>query len=386
MVGRGVMSERLLPNWIEAYLAYTAESRSPEEYHLWTAVSCIAAVLRRNVLFSMGYFLLYPNLYIVLVGPAGRCKKSTAMRIGKSVFREIPGVDFTADSTTRERLIQDLATSHKDGQSPLTAHSSEFASLLTSSAMDMVVFLTDIYDCPLEWSHKTKTGGTQKIKAPYLNLLGATTPEWIARAMPLDTIGIGLTSRIIFVYADTPRLKRAMPKLSPAQMHLHEMLKHDLSHIATLHHEYTFSPEAEEWYEAWDMSNLLKPNLTNDPRLNGYFERKPMHLIKLAMILAASSRDDSILTIRDMENALALFARIEPMMTKVFANVGKNPLAVDIEETFTTLLASADGCSLGELLDRFKHSVRKEELIEVLDTLVTIGKVHLVQGKYKATR
>lgn len=380
------MSERLLPNWLEAYLAYTAESRSPEEYHLWTGISSIAAVLRRNVLFDMGYFLLYPNMYIVLVGPAGRCKKSTAMRIGKSVFREIPGVDFTADSTTRERLIQDLATSHKDGQSPLTAHSSEFASLLTSSQMDMVVFLTDIYDCPLEWSHKTKTGGTQKIKSPFLNLLGATTPEWIARAMPLDTIGIGLTSRIIFVYQDTPRLKKAMPVLSPAQIRLHEMLKHDLAHIATLHHQYVFSPEAEEWYEAWDMKNLMQPNPTNDPRLNGYYERKPMHLIKLAMILAASTRDDNILTVRDLENALGLFARIEPMMTKVFANVGKNPLAVDIEETFATLLANPDGVSMGELLDRFKHSVRKEELAEVLDTLLTIGKIQLIQGKYKVVR
>lgn len=380
------MSERLLPNWLEAYLAYTAESRSPEEYHLWTGISSIAAVLRRNVLFDMGYFLLYPNMYIVLVGPAGRCKKSTAMRIGKSVFREIPGVDFTADSTTRERLIQDLATSHKDGQSPLTAHSSEFASLLTSSQMDMVVFLTDIFDCPLEWSHKTKTGGTQKIKAPYLNLLGATTPEWIARAMPLDTIGIGLTSRIIFVYQDTPRLKKAMPVLSPAQIQLHEMLKQDLAHISTLHHQYKFDKEAEEYYEDWDMKHLMHPNETNDPRLNGYFERKPMHLLKLAMIVAASCRDDNILTIADLRHAEHLFDRIEPMMTKVFANVGKNPLAVDIEDTFATLLSDPEGCTLGELLDRFKHSVRKEELVEVLDTLLTIGKVAFIGGKYKAVK
>jgi hypothetical protein len=73
-------------------------------------------------------------------------------------------------------------------------------------------------------------------------------------------------------------------------------------------------------------------------------------------------------------------------MVKVFANVGKNPLNVDIEEIFTTLLVSKEGVSLGELLDRFKHSVRKEELIEVLDTLVTIGKVKAVAGRYMAVR
>jgi Protein of unknown function (DUF3987) len=378
---------RLLPNWLEAYLAYTAESRSPEEYHLWTGVSCIAAVLRRNVFFDMQYFVLYPNMYVVLVGPAGRCKKSTAMRIGKGMFRDIPGVGFSADSTTRERLIQDLAQSHKDNQSALTTHSTEFASLLTSSQMDMVVFLTDIYDCPPEWEHRTKTGGIQKIKSPFLNLLGATTPEWIARAMPLDTIGIGLTSRIIFVYQDTPRIKPPFPELSEEQKILYQMLKHDLALMSTLSHEYKFDNEAKQFYEEWDTQKLNSPNPTNDPRLNGYYERKPMHLIKLAMIVVAATRDDNIIHLADLKAALELFDRIEPSMTKVFSNVGKNPLAVDIEDTFVAIVAQPEGATLGELLDRMKYSVRKEELIEVLDTLATIGKIlRKPDGRYVVAR
>ena len=203
------MTNRLIKgeSWIKAYLAYTAESESPEEYHTWTAISVIAGALRRHVFFDMSYFMLYPNMFIVLVGPAGRCKKSTAMRLGRELLIQVPGMEFTSDSTTRERLIQDLSQAYKDGQSALTAYSSEFASLLTSSGMDMVVFLTDIFDCPTEWTHKTKSGGTNKIKSPFLNLEGATTPDWISKAMPLDTIGIGLTSRMIFVYQDVPDRK-----------------------------------------------------------------------------------------------------------------------------------------------------------------------------------
>lgn len=209
---------RRLPNWIQGYLAYTAESESPEEFHKWTAISAIAGAMRRQSFFNYEYFLVYPNMYIILVAPAGRCKKSTAMRIGRSFLGIVPGINFTTDSVTRERLIQDLSQAKSaDGHSSMTAYSSEFASLLTSSGMDMVVFLTDIFDSPNEWSHKTKIGGTNKITAPYLNLIGATTPDWIAKAMPLDTVGIGLTSRIIFVYQDTPRIKPPFPKLSDAQ-------------------------------------------------------------------------------------------------------------------------------------------------------------------------
>ena len=229
------MTSRLLPNWLKAYLVYTADSESPEVYHRWVGISCIAAVLRRRVFFDMGYFLLYPNMYIVLVGPAGRCKKSTAMRIGKNIFTATPDIEFSADSTTRERFIQDLQMAHKNGESAITVHSTEFASLLSSSGMDMVVFLTDIFDCPPDWQHKTKIGGTNKIVGPYLNLLGATTPDWIAKAMPLDTIGIGLTSRIVFVYADTPRVRPWRPVLSEAQNKIRDMLIHDMSLIATTH-------------------------------------------------------------------------------------------------------------------------------------------------------
>lgn len=373
------MSERALKgtSWIDAYLVYTAESESPEEYHTWTAISCIAGALRRRVFFDMGYFILYPNMYIVLVGPAGRCKKSTAMRLGRGMLSQVPGLDFTSDSTTRERLIQDLSQAFKDGQSALTAYSSEFASLLTSSGMDMVVFLTDIFDSPSEWSHKTKAGGTNKIKSPFFNLEGATTPDWISKAMPLDTVGIGLTSRIIFVHQDTPRRKPPFPKLSDAQKMVGELLAKDLITIGTnIAGEYVLETDAERLYTEWYEDRVEQPNITGDPRLSGYFERKPMHLLKLAMIVAASYRDETIITEHDLKQAMALFDRVEVRMPKVFASVGRNPLNADKEEVLEAIRMSG-GMTMGQLLDKFGYALRKEEMAEVVETLMLIKKIKL---------
>lgn len=369
------MAERLIKgSWIEAYLAYTAESESPEEYHIWTAISCIAGALRRRTFFDMGYFLLYPNMYIVLVGPAGRCKKSTAMRIGRGMLSAVPGLEFTTDSVTRERLIQDLSMAYKDGQSAMTAYSSEFASLLTSSGMDMVVFLTDIFDSPTEWSHKTKVGGTNKIKFPFLNLEGATTPDWISKAMPLDTVGIGLTSRIIFVHADTPRIRPAFPKLTDAQKQLNEILVQDLISISDVQGEYHLTAECRKTYEDWYLERAENPNVSGDPRLAGYFERKPMHLLKLAMIVAASYRDETIITQEDLLMAMSLFDQIESKMTKVFAGVGKNPINADREDVAEAIRFSG-GMTIGQLTSKFSYALRREELAECLDTLVVIGSV-----------
>lgn len=382
------MSDRLVSgSWLNAYLAYTAESESPEEYHVWVGLSAIAAALRRRVFFNMGYFLLYPNLYIVLVGPAGRCKKSTAMRMGRSLAGEIPGVDFAVDSTTRERMIQDLSQAYKDGMSAVTAHSTEFASLLTSSGMDMVVFLTDIFDTPNEWIHKTKGGGTNKIKSPFLNLVGAATPEWIAKGLPLDTIGIGLTSRIIFIYQDTPRVRDPFPTLSAAQEALKGMLVSDLVQISGLSGEYKFDDEAKEIYRNWYTARASNPNPTGDLRLAGYYERKPMHLIKVSMLVAASKRDDLMMIPEDLVQAMELLDKAEQFMPKVFSGVGRNPLFADQQAILDMLLSFDDGFTMAELIQRFGYNVRQEELEEIIGTLVTAGYViQAAGGRFVANR
>lgn len=380
---------RLLPSWLKAYLVYTHASESPEEYHLWVGLSTIAGAIRRKAFFSMGYFLLYPNLYTVLVGPPGRCKKSTAMAIGRRMLNRVEGINFTTDSVTREALILHLSQSHADGHSSMTAFSSEFASLLTSSGMDQVVFLTDIYECPPEWTHKSKMGGTQKIKAPYLNLLGATTPDWIARSLPLDTVGIGLTSRIIFVYQDTPRRRPAFPHLTKEQRELEELLVHDLQKISTISGEFVLEPSAKQHYEGWYESRIENTNPTGDSRLAGYFERKPMHLLKIAMLVAASHRQECEIIKSDLDEALALLATIEERMPKVFSAVGRNPLAYDQEQMMNYILTSPVEVSQAQLCNMFKHNLRKEEVVEVLEMLVTIRVIQARLDRegvwYKAT-
>lgn len=378
---------RLLPNWIEAYLAYSAENESPEVFHLWTCLAVISAALRRQVYFDMEYYLQYPNVYVVLTSPPGRCKKSTAIRIGQNLLKDsCPHVKISADSTSREKLVDAMSRSFNSGQSPLMAVSSEFGSFLTTSGVDMMVFLTDIYDAPAKWSHETRGGGTVEIKAPCLTLLAGTTPDWIAKGMPLDTIGIGLASRTLFIYEDIPRAAKPIPRLSPAQRSLYDLLKKDLQQIARINGKYEFaSPEDEEWYTQWYMGRFGVLG-KGDNRLAGYFDRKPTHLLRVSMLVAAACRDDTVILAQDMQMALAILESNEPRMHKVFQGVGKNPLAADLEDTLAALMLTPGGFTYAEVYDRFKHSVRKEEMTEILDSLTLIGKITFKDGKYYATK
>ena len=373
---------RNVPNWFEAYLSYTGESESPTLFHKWVAASVIAGVLQRDTYIEMGYFMIYPNMYVVLISPPGRCRKSTAMRIGKDLQDKVPGQSFTSDSTSRERLILDLAQAYQDGQSAMTIHSTELASMLSTSQMSMVEFLTDIYDSPTEWTHKTKSGGTNKIKFPCVNMLAATTPDWMARALPFDTVGIGLTSRIVFVYGDKTIARIPFPELSTHQKLLKPMMIDDLTQISMISGRYDLSFDAKARHSEW---YLNENEIPDDTRLAGYFERKPFHVLKLAMVVQASMNDELVISLDAYEYALAMLNETDPHLESVFAAVGKNPLSAEYSTVMSAILkAGQTGIVKGELLASFMHNLDDEQFDSVLNSLIMIGHIKMVGNKFVA--
>ena len=69
-------------DWINTYLAYTDNTEPPHLYKEWVAVSVIASALQRKVFLEWGPMTFYPNMYIILCGPSGKARKSTAMGPG----------------------------------------------------------------------------------------------------------------------------------------------------------------------------------------------------------------------------------------------------------------------------------------------------------------
>jgi len=125
-----------LEDWYEGWLHYMKDSEAPLLYNKWVAISMLAAVLERKVFLSWDK-LIYPNFYIVLVGPPG-CRKGTAMSPGRAVLDEM-NVKLAADATTKEKLASRLedATDNfeaADGQiypyAAMTIFSEEFTVFL----------------------------------------------------------------------------------------------------------------------------------------------------------------------------------------------------------------------------------------------------------------
>lgn len=351
------MRTRKLANWLRAYSEFTSNSEAPDVFNFWTGVSTIAGALRRRVWIDEVKFKWYPNFYIIFVAPPGIVTKSTTIGVGMSLLRDVPGVEMGPGSMTWQGLTHGLAEATKlvpmsvDStgmasdyipMSAVTCEVSELGTFLDPGDTMLTSVLIDLWDgkdVPFErW---LKTTENTKIENPWINIIAATTPSWLKDNFSESMIGGGLTSRVVFVYAD--QKKRLIPYISQvtnadAHEDLKNCLMHDLTRISELKGNFTLTKEAIDFGSVWYEQNWTKPDdhLLGE-RFQGYRARKQTHIHKLAIILSAAESDDRIITKSHLELALMFVAGVEHDMHKVFESIGISITSKHVHELLTFL-------------------------------------------------
>jgi hypothetical protein len=330
-------------DWITSFKDYTANSEPPDLYKEWVAISVIASALQRKCYLEWGPLTFYPNMYVVLVGPSGKCRKGTAMGPGYKFLRDI-GSNLAAEAITREALIRELkncSATHIDPvdssvsmHASLTIFSPELTVFLGYNNLQLMSDLTDWYDCRDRWTYRTKNMGTDEIVGVWVNLIGATTPELIQSTLPRDAIGGGLSSRIIFVYEEKKGKIVPAPFLTDKEVALREGLLSDLERIGMMSGTFKVDQDFVDLWIEWYTAQEDNPPF-DDQRFAGYFERRPNHVLKLSMILSASEGDSQILTKKILERAIDVLTRTEKKMPYTFSGYGKS----EISEVMSRVMA-----------------------------------------------
>ena len=339
------MPKRNHKDWLEAYYKFASHNcESPDLYHRWVGVSVIAAALQRKVYLTWEKEI-YPNMYIVLVGPSA-CRKGTAMYPAKWFLNKL-GVALAAECTTREALIVHMSKIGADldmeggevkRHSSLTIFSPEFGVFLkTDQDGKLTTDLTDWYDCGDDWTYRTRKDTKEGqdgllIAGIFVNLLAATTPGALQDTLPMESISGGLTSRILFVYASRKSKVVPIPKRSDTYEQQQQALLEDLEMIRGLQGEFVVTEEfikgSKKYigYEQWYITEDGKIPLAKE--LEPYYGRRQMHLLKLCMIHSASRGADMTLTLEDFTWARALLEETEALMPMAFENYGRSEFAV----------------------------------------------------------
>jgi hypothetical protein len=406
-MGEG-QSLRFETQFLNNYLRMVEDTESPRLFHVWSAVSGLAASLGRRCWFQLGPLKVFPNQYIALVGTPGT-RKSTAMNLMAKQLRKSTGVKFAPIDTAGQRqgLIRAMVgDDEKETQVYLdginTAENNSLAGLvfdrleevelretdpqfvvdsadkhhimvkatelsrfLGQNNLQMLDFLVPMWDGE-DYDYQT-SNKTQVLKNPLINLIACTTPVSIHHSMPPAAGGQGFLSRMILVYGAT-KYKVVPTPIEPDEEDVIQVREvfHEAWNLAG---EFTETSDGQEFRE----SVYGKPLEITDPRFGYYHERRQDHLIKLAMALCAS-RGEQIITTTDYQEANRILRATERGMPDALGEFGMNPLAA-LKQAILEYLRHHGATQIEDLRAAFHRDSRMTEFNEAVNDLRRLNQI-----------
>lgn len=392
---------KLTNPFLRTYLQYVNNTESPTLMHIWSAMSCAAACLGRHAWLETGIGKMYANQFVLLVGPPGT-RKSKALSFSSKLVRDFTGVRFAPDDTGGQRqglitsmsgvytqkeetdflndaMMIDLENSFL--QKPtgmdksledlhtLYATASEFGTMMGQTNLEFARFLIKVWDGE-SYEYQLKN---ELVSIPdgLLNILGGTTPKDLAAVLPQESIGQGLLSRFILVYA--PRKRKSVPRPS-LQRNLEEKLAKVYNNLyLNMHGGFTESKEAYAYSDQLYMQYDKHPRFA-DTRFTYYSERRQSHLAKLAMCLAAVRRSFTI-ELQDVQQAEHILRLTEETMPDALGEFGLSKLS-DAKQKVLEFLNSAKSPITKDLLyAAIQKQVTHVEYRTILQELLQSGSI-----------
>lgn len=334
-----------MATFIDGFMKYTEGRGSPQLYRKWTAIFLVSAVMERKSYVVTTKGRLFPNQYILLVGPAG-VGKSLCTTLANELIEEIRTPEnplhLAPTSVTKASLIDRLAEAErriiKPTETPsVTAFNSliiipnEFGVFLPSWEGEFMNTLTDLWDCG-RYAESRRTGNT-KIELPntQLNLLSATTPAQLMTLLPEGAWEQGFMSRMMMAYSGEITHTDLFAELDYDGV-LYKNLVAELKRIYKIWGEMTVSDEAKEAINTWARGGGQPA--PDHPKLTSYRIRRIAHLLKLCMVACASESNDRIITLDHYVEALDWLVELEAFMPDIFKSMKTGGDARTIEECY----------------------------------------------------
>jgi hypothetical protein len=374
-------------SFLQDYKIVSSDNQSPAIYHQWAAMNLLAGVTGRKVWVDQSKFQIYTNMYIFLVGAAGITKsfaKDMAQAMLSSFAKEIP---MSSDSMTKQSLSQFMG--EKDSPCKLAymvpgdveprfyRHLNLFCDELINflnagEPTQMIPFLTEAYRAH-EVGTKTKNQGHDIVTNPYINILGCLTTETMMSLKKANLIDTGFTRRCVFAYSRNPGPPVAILETSKAQKDAWVRCVDALGRIQKMAGPFKWE-EIHGVYTAWYDENYYRTVNESSMVMQNWFRTKPEYLLKVAMLIALSEREELRLSKADFEAAREYLDPVDESLRLLFSSSGPNPmsqLSADVERkikenpliTYKTLLVS------------FYSQLQAKQLDEILTDLEQMEKV-----------
>lgn len=309
---------------------------TPAIFKRWAAIVTIGGALERRVFTFTDVGIVYPNLFVMLVAPPG-IGKTLLLEYVRSLWMGTKELKVAPSNMTKAALVDVLQRAKKihnlSGGRLLEYHSlqvvaEEFGVFCPAHDQDFLSTLSSLYNCGDNYSEERRSRKAEDqidVTNPQLSLIAGAQPDYLAELLPAVAWGQGFMARVIMVYSDTlmrvplfSGRERIDPKATDAYKHLAAKLHSIVKRVGYVKWE----PAAEKLMEAWYLAGC--PTEPDHFKLKHYNTRRHFHVLKLALISAASREAETIAPF-DVTRAIEWLTSAEAFMPEVFkAMTGKS--------------------------------------------------------------
>jgi len=373
-------TSRKCKDWLDAYIEFTEDFESPPLFNKWIALLTLSVAAGRQIWLAEANNQVWPNLYVVLVGPSG-IGKGIAMREALP-FIELTGIPRSPDQVTIQQVVVDMSEkftlSEAEGKiTPYLLWAEELPSFLGMDAWKTgkLVDLTTLYDCAPSWRSETKNRGKFEIIKPYLCMLGGSTPSGLYDVLPPASVGQGFTSRIIFAWAGDYTKRVPVKPWTEKHQTLFDALKHDIEIISHINGPMQLSDVATVLWSDYYRYRPDPLEVFTDQRLQGFASRMPFYVKKLSVLCRMSDPEPGmIIEAYHLERAIQIIDEQSKILHNVYEDIAPSTIVRFYPKVIRAML-TLGGVNVphSELMQKFSHDLDRREFKEVVGGLVDMG-------------
>lgn len=275
-----------MSRFLSLYEEYVSKrTDAPKEFGHAAGLTCLSAVTIGNRWLTSG---LHPNLYVLLVGPSSRDRKSTSIELMVDILRDVAEKRMGPSDGTPEGLMHHMRRKRPPavGNNKLLLTYSEFGHTLASAqrtySSGLGPLLCQLYDGT---SITRVRSGVKPLKVvdPRVSLIGGCAYGMLEKYVSAVDWEGGFFARIIFVRGLTrPNSFPSIPDLNEAERSLLRMKLADLiQELEATQGAMALLPETKSLYEDFIRSI---PDESGDPAIVAHRERLINTIPKLALL------------------------------------------------------------------------------------------------------
>ena len=373
-------------DFFSAYLSYIGDSEVPTIFHRWCAITGVGAYIGRNYQLNHGHFLVNPNVYCMLIGDAGT-RKSSSIKIMKSILQQAGYTTIAADKTTKEKFMLDLAGVDADAtladnlldsnlfgedtNCDMLVAADEFNDFCGHGNLEFLSLLGVLWDYNGVYKNRIKNGTSVSINNPTVSILGGNTPTGFAMAFPPDIIGQGFFSRILLIQADRTKRRITFP-VAPDPIKTKEIVDNLIRIKSLSMGNAILTPEAVKLLDAIYVSYKG----IDDVRFESYTSRRFTHLLKLCLIHSAGNYHATHITEDDVVYANTVLTHTEHFMAKALGEFGRAKDSAATHKVVQILEASDNPITMPNLYTLIRQDVNgMPGCTDIVRNLIAAGKI-----------